>query len=75
MKSENSYKDYIGIDIAKKTFDAYIHSSRKVFSFPNTEEGFETFKQSLKPSVRVLIVLDKYRWLRKEASAVFTKAS
>lgn len=45
--SKKGYKDYIGIDVSKKSLDVHVRSSGEYFSVDNTPEGFKSIKERL----------------------------
>lgn len=57
--TKQSYNNFIGIDIAKNTFVAYLHSDKKTHSFSNNEGGINDFIKHYEPFLKDgLVVLE-----------------
>lgn len=54
--TKQSYNNFIGIDIAKNTFVAYLHGDKKTYSFSNNEQGLNDFIKHFEPVLKDSLV-------------------
>lgn len=73
--TKQSYNNFIGIDIAKNTFVAYLYNDKKTYSFSNNEGGINDFIKHYEPFFKDgLVVLEHTGgYERKVLDALFHK--
>lgn len=56
--SENTYKNYVGIDVSKKHLDVCVHATKEHFRTTNDDSGFREIKKRLSPYSPCLLIAE-----------------